>query len=415
MKDLNKDYWLYWVASALSMSASNILQYVLSLYVLELTGSATLFASMLSIIIFPRILLTPVAGVVADRVKKIRFMSWIVLGEAIVLGFYCFLAYAETVELVWIYILVILLEVGEVFYGGPAAAILPELVEEKKLKAAISVSKVDDGIVVVIAPMAAALMYENLSLAWAFGLVALLNLLAFVLQRMIHPQYEAKKKTIEEKKSYMEDFKEGIVVIRKDGFLRNFIKILPIADAFFGATFSVSVMYLLRETYQLSAYTYGIYCTVTASMSLITPFFIVPLVKKYPASKIFSLATMLIAIEIAGIGVFAFLGVQGIIPIMVSVIGITVLDCMTIVEAIPMQMSSSILLQTNVKKELLGRVSSVIRMLAIAAVAIGEMLFGYLNDTFNVWVAIFIGALGMFAASILYRMTMKRVNIKEKS
>jgi len=39
-KGLNRDYWLFWVASSLGMGASNILQYVLSLYVLDLTGSA---------------------------------------------------------------------------------------------------------------------------------------------------------------------------------------------------------------------------------------------------------------------------------------------------------------------------------------------------------------------------------------
>jgi hypothetical protein len=41
-KGLKKDYWLFWFASSLGMGASNILQYVLSLYVLDLTGSATL-------------------------------------------------------------------------------------------------------------------------------------------------------------------------------------------------------------------------------------------------------------------------------------------------------------------------------------------------------------------------------------
>lgn len=45
-----KDCWLFWAASSLSMGASDILQYVPWLYVLDLTGSATLFASMLSII-----------------------------------------------------------------------------------------------------------------------------------------------------------------------------------------------------------------------------------------------------------------------------------------------------------------------------------------------------------------------------
>ena len=54
-RGLGRDYWLFWFASSFGMGASNILQYVLSLYVLDITGSATLFASMLSVIIIPRI------------------------------------------------------------------------------------------------------------------------------------------------------------------------------------------------------------------------------------------------------------------------------------------------------------------------------------------------------------------------
>ena len=45
-----KEYWKFWIASAVSMAASNILQFVLSLYVLDITGSATIFALMLSIV-----------------------------------------------------------------------------------------------------------------------------------------------------------------------------------------------------------------------------------------------------------------------------------------------------------------------------------------------------------------------------
>ncbi len=81
-KGLNRNYWLFWFASSLGMGASNILQYVLSLYLLDLTGSATLFASMLSIIVIPRLLLTPIAGVLADRFRKNRMMALILLGEA---------------------------------------------------------------------------------------------------------------------------------------------------------------------------------------------------------------------------------------------------------------------------------------------------------------------------------------------
>ena len=70
---------------------------------------ATLFASMLSIIVLPRLFLTPVAGVMADRIRKIKLMSWIVLGEAVVLGIYALLGSRVSMGIVWIYALVVIL------------------------------------------------------------------------------------------------------------------------------------------------------------------------------------------------------------------------------------------------------------------------------------------------------------------
>ena len=184
---LTRDYWLFWVASSLGMGASNILQYVLSLYVLDLTGSATLFASMLSIIIVPRLLLTPLAGVMADRARKSRLMALILLGEAAVLGIYFLIGQVTTIGIGLIYILVVVLEAGEIFYGGCEAAILPELVSPERLKDAISVSKVDDGIVNVTAPLAAALIYDHLSISAALAVIGGLNLLSFLLQARSAP------------------------------------------------------------------------------------------------------------------------------------------------------------------------------------------------------------------------------------
>ena len=402
-KGLNKDYWLFWVASSLGMGASNVLQYVLSLYVLDLTGSATLFASMLSIIIFPRILLTPLAGVMADRVSKIRMMSLILLGEAAVLAVYFMIGQTVTIGIALVYLLVVVLEAGEIFYGGCEAAILPELVHQDRLKDAISVSKVDDGMVQVIAPLAAALIYDHLTIATAFGMIALLNLMSFLLQAQIRPKYEAHHDSTGQKASIWKDFMEGVRCIRSDPFLRGFIKVLPVANAFFGATFSVSVAYLLRHTYAVDTWIYSLYCSVTSAVSMIVPLFAVPLVRKYPPNKLFFAATMTISGAILLIGICAVCGVCQILPVIVSVILITILDCMTIAAAIPMQMTSSIMLQTGVEKNILGRVSATLRMISIASVAAGEMLFGLLNDVTWVWLPIFLGSAGVALASLMFR------------
>ena len=402
-KGLNRDYWLFWFASSLGMGASNILQYVLSLYVLDLTGSATLFASMLSIIIFPRLLLTPVAGVLADRVRKSRLMALILLGEAIVLGIYFLLGQITSISIVLVYLLVVVLEAGEIFYGGCEAAILPELVPPERLKDAISISKVDDGIVNVAAPLAAALLYDHLSIGAAFAVIGGLNFLSFVLQAMIRPKYAVEHTEKVQRGSVWKDFKEGLGCIRQSPFLRGFIKVMPLANAFFGATFSVSIAYLLRQTYAVDAWVYSTYCSVTAAMSMIVPLFAVPLVKKYPASKLFFAATLTIAGGILLIGICAVFGIYQILPLAVAIVLITIFDCVTIAAAIPMQMTASIMLQTGVEKNVLGRVSATLRMISIASSAIGEMLFGVLNDATWVWLPIFLGAVGVASASILFK------------
>ncbi len=407
IRGLNKDYWLFWFASSFGMGASNILQYVLSLYVLDITGSATLFASMLSIIIIPRILLTPVAGVMADRVKKSRLMALILLGEAVVLGFYFLIGQFADIGIVLIYVLVIVLEAGEIFYGGCEAAILPELVTSEKLKDAISISKVDDGIVNVASPLIAALIYDRLSIAVAFAVIGGINLLSFVLQALIRPKYAAEPVESAKKPSIWSDFKDGVVCIKENSFLRGFIKVMPLANAFFGATFAVSVAYLLRQTYAVDAWVYSAYCSVTAAMSMIVPLFAVPLVKKHPPNKLFFAATMTIAAGILVIGICAVCGIYKLLPIAVSIVLITVFDCVTIAAAIPMQMTASIMLQTGVEKNILGRVSAALRMVSIASAALGEMLFGVLNDLTWVWLSIFLGAVGVATASLLFKRVMK--------
>ena len=57
------------------MGASNILQFTLALYILEKTGSPLIYASILSVIVIPRILLTPIGGVIGDRFKRVNIMK----------------------------------------------------------------------------------------------------------------------------------------------------------------------------------------------------------------------------------------------------------------------------------------------------------------------------------------------------
>lgn len=158
----DKNYLSCFFATAFSMGSSNILQFTLALYILEKTGSALVYASILSIIVIPRILLTPISGVVADRLKRINIMKTLNLIQVIVMIIYAIYSNIyKDISIFSVYILVILLEMIEVFYNVAESSILSEIVEKDLMEEAVTLSRVDDGIVYVTTPVIAAFVYKQ--------------------------------------------------------------------------------------------------------------------------------------------------------------------------------------------------------------------------------------------------------------
>lgn len=71
---LGRDYILLVMGQGLSLFGSMMLRFAMSMWVLDETGSATVFASVLAAAIVPTILLSPFGGVLADRINRRTIM-----------------------------------------------------------------------------------------------------------------------------------------------------------------------------------------------------------------------------------------------------------------------------------------------------------------------------------------------------
>ena len=151
-----------------SMLGSNIMQFALSLYVLSQTGSAALFASMLSISIIPRLLLSPFAGVVSDRFSRktlivsLDIMSGLVMFVA---GLF-WISQGQALSILSIYIIIIALEMIEIFFHSAMSAVLPSIVKREELLQANSYQTVVLNIGQLLAPVIAALLYTHTDMLW---------------------------------------------------------------------------------------------------------------------------------------------------------------------------------------------------------------------------------------------------------
>ncbi|MBN2222419.1 MAG: MFS transporter, partial [Vallitaleaceae bacterium] len=70
MKKEKRNIYLFTSGKAVSIFGSSIYSFAISLHVLKITGSALNFATTLMLSVIPMILISPIAGVVADRVPK---------------------------------------------------------------------------------------------------------------------------------------------------------------------------------------------------------------------------------------------------------------------------------------------------------------------------------------------------------
>lgn len=140
----NRSFMMYWISSTFAMAASNILQFVLALYVLDMTHSATTFATILFVVVVPRIIATPISGVWADRYNRVRLMARINLGSASFLGLFALVhLMVLPLSVSMVFVLVILLELSEVMYSAPSAAIIPAVVAQDELAEATSLSSIE--------------------------------------------------------------------------------------------------------------------------------------------------------------------------------------------------------------------------------------------------------------------------------
>ena len=73
-KLFTRNFTLLLLGQVFSLLGNGTLRFAMSMYVLEKTGSAAVFGTLLAVSMVPTILLTPFGGVLADRVDRRKIM-----------------------------------------------------------------------------------------------------------------------------------------------------------------------------------------------------------------------------------------------------------------------------------------------------------------------------------------------------
>ncbi len=162
-KLFTKNFTLLVLGQASSLFGNYILRLALSVYVLEVTGSAAVFAGILSIATIPTILLSPLGGILADRADRRNIMVALdTLTGVSVLCAAVFLSGKNAVAVIGV--LLVVLSVLGAFETPTVQACIPQMLSgDNVIKGNAAVNQVAS-ISYLIAPLLGGILYSAVGL-----------------------------------------------------------------------------------------------------------------------------------------------------------------------------------------------------------------------------------------------------------
>ena len=388
----NKNFRRLIIGQATSQFGSNMQQFALSLYVLAITGSATIFASIIAISIVPRLVLSPIAGVFGDWFDRKKSIVRLDLLNGVLIGAYAVYYFLNgSLSLPSIYLLVVLLEITEIFFGCSMAAVVPSMLPKEKLLEANRIKAIVASFSNIASPVLASMMYSF------FGIQILLivNAISFVvsaLSEMTIDIPKLNKKPVKlDMKSFVTDLKEGINIVKNTKMIRLIISIGVIINFSLSALFGVGVLYIVLEIMRASEVEYGLITTAMASSMLVGPLLLGKFISKMKVGKLFITSFGLINVFIFLMGILsteAFLSMfdSNVIPL--SILGVLVF--LSGMLSTLVNVSIGTLFDTLVPIEFMGRTASITNLCLLIATPIGQILFGFGIDFLSTSLTFFI-------------------------
>lgn len=403
-----KDFGLLITGKFVSNVGSNMQQFALALYVFKLTGSALIFSTMISISILPRLLMSPLAGVFGDWFDRKKMIVLMDIVNAVLLGIFAYIFFVnQSFSLLSIYILVITLEITEIFYGSSSAGIIPSIISKDQMAEARSLESMALSIGRLISPMIAAFLYGVSGLLVILIVNAISFLLSGISEVFIHVPKKHKRPEKINISAFFIDIKEGLKIIKDNKFIRTVISLGTIVNFVISPFFAVGFLVLIKDVLEGSDYQFGLFQTVMAMSMLGAPILVSIIAKRVPVGKLCTNAFFIVSFLVLLIAIIPspmFLSMinndllaYAVLMVLSFGLGITI----GVINISIMTLFSQV-----VPLHAMGRTSTVLNLLVTIAIPIGQIMFGFLYDTILASYVIIISGLVLLLAILLFRKQM---------
>ena len=361
-----------------SLIGNYTLKFALSMYVLEQTGSASIYATLLAVAMLPTILLSPFGGILADRANRRNIMVGLdTLSGLTVLVAGLVLPFGHDIWVIGA--LLVILSVLAAFESPTVQACIPQMLSGNNLmKGNAAVNQVQ-AIAGLITPFLGSLVYAAFGLTPVlWGTVACFFLTA-ILECFIRLDYQKAEVTMSVREIIREDFSVSIHFLRREqpGILKLLL-LATLASLFVAGTVVVGFPYLVRTVLGLSAEHYGAAESVMGVAAVLGSLFVGITAQKFRLRWLaFVFMGLGLSLIPTGIAFFLPVGPLGIYIILLVMFSLGQFGCSLF------STYAISVIQARTPEHLMGKIMSYVFTLSMCAQPAGQIIYGALFDWFS--------------------------------
>ncbi|MFS0780436.1 MFS transporter [Bacillus sp. 1P06AnD] len=397
---VKKNLILFITGKTTAVLGSSIFSFTIGLYILAQTGSSLNFAITLLLGILPRVVLSPIAGALSDRLDRKKIIIFSDFACAVWLGV-ILLIFTFITDGIWVlYVSTLILTVLNVFYSSAVLSSVHNTVGPDNIQKAMSLNQAAVSLSNILGPVLGGLLFGFVPLSTFIAINMFTFLISATASVFIQYNLFAEDRGEEEKTSMFTDLKLGLNYVKTQPFIKQLI-IIAMWINFWFAVFPIAMPYLIMTVRHMTSTQFGI---IEGSFSV--GFMLMAIfMSTRPEMKrkdigilggVAGLSIILILIGLPSMGAFQDLSNNFIFIYLISLVFILSLLMMIV------NMPIGVLMQKHVPDQYRGRVNSLLEAGSTAMMPIGYILFGGLLEKIPVWLLVSICGISILALMIYH-------------
>ncbi|MBD8070905.1 MFS transporter [Bacillus sp. PS06] len=378
LKKATYHLYTFTMSKLISTFGAQVYAFAISFYILQLTGSATSFATNLVCNILPRAVAAPFVGYLADKYSRKKIVILAQIATTLAIGGLLVITVTSGLSLVTIYATTCILSLTSTFSGVTFSSSITGLVDKARIQRAMSLNQMSISFASIGSPALGGLLYGTVSMPVFLVIYMIASSIAIILEATMNFKlYATPKQMAEEskKESMWQSMGAGIAYLKLQPILLTIMFISFLINFLFGA-FEVGYSYILIEKLKMASEHFGTTQGAFAiGMLLMSIYFSIRKEVKFPllVSKrgiimmglIMGAMALPLLIQMSYWTIFAYY-----LVIMFS------FGAMVIIVNTPIQ----VMFQKQIDDEYKGRVFSILETSSMALMPIGMVLYGFLYD-----------------------------------